>query len=343
MVSTPNRRSLPGARRWLAERGVPGIRLSLAPVDRWQTWVDLESHGAAAGLVPVSRRGHLLPPRRPGRLADRPALPLRRAAPRPSSRCRAPPPGGSASTSAWGSGASDLSGDGPPGDGRARRAGVVVAIVALFVLALGVFVLPFAFPTPPPVVTRFNATLLFSPDGDGRREEAKVNVRLSEPAAVTVEVQKDGEHRPPPDHGPQRRRGAGCARTGTAATTTAGVVPGRDLRPQAARPRGQASSSTPRARSCVDTEAPRPAEMTVESATLGRPGPGECRVTLQLARPGVGGVRGLPRGAGGGGDGRERRRRPPAGAAPGAPRRRGHAGAGTGGAPTAARCRRGST
>ena len=57
VVSTPNRRSLPGARRWLAERGVPGIELSLAPVDRWQTWRDLESHGAAADLVPVSRRG----------------------------------------------------------------------------------------------------------------------------------------------------------------------------------------------------------------------------------------------------------------------------------------------
>ena len=57
VVSTPNRRSLPGARRWLAERGVPGIRLSLAPVDEWQTWVDLESHAAAARLVPVSRRG----------------------------------------------------------------------------------------------------------------------------------------------------------------------------------------------------------------------------------------------------------------------------------------------
>jgi 2-polyprenyl-6-hydroxyphenyl methylase/3-demethylubiquinone-9 3-methyltransferase len=57
VVSAPNRRSLPGARRWLAERGVQGVRLSLAPVDHWQTWVDLESHGAAAGLVPVSRRG----------------------------------------------------------------------------------------------------------------------------------------------------------------------------------------------------------------------------------------------------------------------------------------------
>ena len=57
VVSTPNRRSLPGARRWLAEKGVPGIRLRLAPVDNWQTWIDLESHGAAAGLVAVSRRG----------------------------------------------------------------------------------------------------------------------------------------------------------------------------------------------------------------------------------------------------------------------------------------------
>jgi 2-polyprenyl-6-hydroxyphenyl methylase / 3-demethylubiquinone-9 3-methyltransferase len=58
VISTPNRRSLPGARRWVAER-VPQarIRLSLAPVDNWQTWSDLEGHAAAAGLVPVSRRG----------------------------------------------------------------------------------------------------------------------------------------------------------------------------------------------------------------------------------------------------------------------------------------------
>ena len=57
VISTPNRRSLPGARRWAAEHGVPGIKLSLAPIDNWQTWVDLESHAAAAGMVPVSKRG----------------------------------------------------------------------------------------------------------------------------------------------------------------------------------------------------------------------------------------------------------------------------------------------
>lgn len=57
VISTPNRRSLPGLRRWLSEHGVPGIRLNLAPVDNWQTWTDLESHAASAGLAPVSRRG----------------------------------------------------------------------------------------------------------------------------------------------------------------------------------------------------------------------------------------------------------------------------------------------
>jgi SAM-dependent methyltransferase len=57
VISTPNRRSLSGARRWLAENGMPRIRLNLAPVDNWQTWTDLESHAASAGLAPVSRRG----------------------------------------------------------------------------------------------------------------------------------------------------------------------------------------------------------------------------------------------------------------------------------------------
>lgn len=80
VVSTPNRRSLPGARRWLAEHGVPGIRLSLAPVDEWQTWTDLESHGAAAGLVPVSRRGIFFRPG--GRVGSQLGRLYRFAAPR---------------------------------------------------------------------------------------------------------------------------------------------------------------------------------------------------------------------------------------------------------------------
>ena len=76
VISTPNRRSLSGARRWLAENGMPGIRLNLAPVDNWQTWTDLESHAASAGLAPRVAPRDLLPPRRAHRLADRAALPL---------------------------------------------------------------------------------------------------------------------------------------------------------------------------------------------------------------------------------------------------------------------------
>lgn len=70
VVSTPNRTSLPGARRWLAERfpRLP-IRLSLAPIDNWQTWGELASHGAAAGLVPVTRRGIFFRPS--GRIGSR--------------------------------------------------------------------------------------------------------------------------------------------------------------------------------------------------------------------------------------------------------------------------------
>jgi hypothetical protein len=169
-------------------------------------------------------------------------------------------------------------GDRPEGDGRARRAGVVVAIVALFALALGVFVLPFAFPTPSPVVTRFNATLLFSPDGDGRRENAKVNVRLSQAADVTVEIQKDGET--VRRLITSRRAPRGWVREDWDGRDDAGrrVPDGTyaiKLRARAGRKQFNTTRSI-----VLDTGAPRPAEMTVESATLGEPGEGECRVAF---------------------------------------------------------------
>jgi flagellar hook assembly protein FlgD len=171
-----------------------------------------------------------------------------------------------------------VSADRGPGDGRARRAGVVIAIVALFVLALAVFVLPFAFPTPPPVVTRFNATLLFSPDGDGRREDAKVNVRLSQPADVTIEIQEDGETVRRLITSRSARRG--WVREDWDGRDDAGrrVPDGTyavKLRARAGRKQFNTTRSI-----VVDTGAPRPAEMTVESATLGEPGEGECRVAF---------------------------------------------------------------
>ena len=65
-------------------------------------------------------------------------------------------------------------------------------MLALFVVAIVVFILPFAFPTPPPIVTRFTSTALFSPNGDGARDVARMSVRLREPSEVTLEVQRDG-------------------------------------------------------------------------------------------------------------------------------------------------------
>ena len=56
VVSTPNRRSLHGARRWTSKY-IPAIKVDLAPIDNWQTWTDLELYGAHAGLIPVTKRG----------------------------------------------------------------------------------------------------------------------------------------------------------------------------------------------------------------------------------------------------------------------------------------------
>lgn len=61
-------------------------------------------------------------------------------------------------------------------------------MLALFVFALGVFLLPFAFPTPPPIVTRFQATRLFSPNDDQRRELARISVRMREPGTISLDV-----------------------------------------------------------------------------------------------------------------------------------------------------------
>jgi len=64
-------------------------------------------------------------------------------------------------------------------------------MLALVVFALVVFILPFAFPTPPPIVTRFGATQLFSPNTDGARDVARVSVRMRERGTVSVDVVSD--------------------------------------------------------------------------------------------------------------------------------------------------------
>ena len=73
-----------------------------------------------------------------------------------------------------------------------RRGLVAGGIIALVLVAFSVFVLPFAFTTPPPIITRFVATRAFSPGNDQGRAVATVAIRLSEPSNVAITV-KDPE------------------------------------------------------------------------------------------------------------------------------------------------------
>ena len=58
----------------------------------------------------------------------------------------------------------------------------------LVLVAFGVFVLPFAFTTPPPIITRFVATRSFTPGNDQGRSIATVAIRLSEPSNVSITI-----------------------------------------------------------------------------------------------------------------------------------------------------------
>lgn len=64
-------------------------------------------------------------------------------------------------------------------------------MVALVLFALGVFFLPFVFPTPPPIITRFSGTQLFSPNADGARDTAMFSVRVRTPGTLDLTVADD--------------------------------------------------------------------------------------------------------------------------------------------------------
>ncbi len=166
----------------------------------------------------------------------------------------------------------------PPPGGRGRRVAVAAAMLVLFVVALGVFLLPFAFPTPPPIVTRFQANQLFSPNSDGRRDVATIGVRLSEPSDVTLTIQQDGE--PVITLIDDEARPTGFFTTEWDGLDSAGRrVPDGSYAIKLVARAGAKKFETSR-RVVIDTSAPQPAQMDVVSATLADPGVGECRVTF---------------------------------------------------------------
>jgi hypothetical protein len=172
----------------------------------------------------------------------------------------------------------------PPRPGRARRAGVAVIMLALFVGALGVFLLPFAFPTPPPIVTRFQATRLFSPNDDGRRDGARVNIRLHEASRVTIDILKDGEPVVSLLDDIAQARGPFSTKWDGTDALGRGLADGTYAIKLRARSGDKKFDKSRKI--VVDTVAPRPAEMTVVSATRADPGPGECRLEFTSRDPG---------------------------------------------------------
>lgn len=161
---------------------------------------------------------------------------------------------------------------------RVVTTGVLGAMLALFGLALFIFVLPFAFPTPPPIITRFQSTVVFSPNDDGRRDIARVNLRVYEPSDVDLEIVRDGETVATLLDGARLRPGwhsvTWDGRDLSGAVLSDGEYSIR-LRARSGDKRFNTSRSI-----TIDTSAPVPGAFRVESATLEGPGRGECRVVV---------------------------------------------------------------
>jgi len=172
---------------------------------------------------------------------------------------------------------------------RTRTAVAAAGTLVLSLVALAVFVLPFAFPTPPPIITRFQATQVFSPDGDGRRDVARVSVRVREPSEVLVEVRRDDATlRTLID---ERRAPRGWIRVGWDGRDAEGrVVPDGAYALKLRARAGDKQFNTTR-RIVVDTVTPTISEFAVASLGLAPPsardGDEECRATVV---PGDGGA-----------------------------------------------------
>jgi FlgD Ig-like domain len=79
------------------------------------------------------------------------------------------------------------------GPGRRQRAGIGIVFLVLFLFALGVFLLPFAFPTEGAIVARFASTAEFSPNTPGGRATAGVAIQMRDPGRLTLTVMQGSQ------------------------------------------------------------------------------------------------------------------------------------------------------
>lgn len=149
----------------------------------------------------------------------------------------------------------------------------------LFLLGVGLFLVPFAFPTPPPIVKGFRATYLFSPNADGKRDIARVSFRMNEAGTATVTVSdpadRGGALRKVLHEGP---RAAGVFSVDWDGTDANGadVGDGRyviTLRARSGRKQWNSSRATE-----LDRTPPVLGMVTARSAVLAGAGEGQCRI-----------------------------------------------------------------
>ncbi|MDH3227351.1 MAG: hypothetical protein OEM67_09735 [Thermoleophilia bacterium] len=163
-------------------------------------------------------------------------------------------------------------------EGAVRR-GMAFGMLASVVLAALIFALPFAFPTPPPIITRVKATVLFSPNDDGRRDLARVLLRVREPSNVTLEVRDDDGLVKSLLDGELQPRGSVTAdwdgRDEQGRRAQDGTYSLR-LRARAGRKQFNISRTV-----SVDTTAPRFERFSVRSGAFQRRQRARCRVVVQ--------------------------------------------------------------
>lgn len=161
---------------------------------------------------------------------------------------------------------------------RTRTAIAAVGSLALALVALAVFVLPFAFPTPPPIITRFHATQFFSPNDDGRRDVARISVRVRVRSDIQIEVRQGSDlvktlvdrDRVPP----------GWLRVSWGGQDEGGVtVPDGTYSLRLRARAGEKQFNTSR-RIVVDSTPPPFRRFDVTSAAIAGPGAGECRTRI---------------------------------------------------------------
>jgi hypothetical protein len=80
-----------------------------------------------------------------------------------------------------------------PGGIRRRRAGIGIGFLVLFLFSLGVFLLPFAFPTEGAIVARFASTAQFSPNTPGGRATVGVAIEMRDPGRLTLTVMQGSQ------------------------------------------------------------------------------------------------------------------------------------------------------